>query len=104
MFSSGTINRYFVIKQSAYNGLNNVELKPTCSIYPNPSNGIYYLDQCDLLVNRIVLKDLTGKELRTFQIENNKLNKIEVDLPNGVYLMTLFSDNDVYNTKIVLHR
>jgi len=74
------------------------------NIYPNPSNGIFYLDYKNLNSEKLEISivDLTGKIIYSKYIENNNL---EIDLTNfskGLYIISFKTDSKIYRQKIVL--
>lgn len=60
-------------------------------IYPNPANGIMYIDARNLNKNAgYVLMDITGKELIHSELIAGKINAIDMDALNaGLYLLKI---------------
>lgn len=75
-------------------------------VYPNPSNDLVRID-CDNQSNiiRITLVDLQGRLIRSY-LESGPTCKINVsDIPNGIYLIGVQSDNgiDTRQKLIIIH-
>jgi len=68
------------------------------SIYPNPASEFINIESTKT-IDKIELYDLLGKRvLRTTETNQIKINH----LPNGVYLLKVFSDNKSITKKIVI--
>lgn len=70
-------------------------------VYPNPTDGILNINNSENATSAIVYA-VTGKEVRSINLQNG-LNSIDVsELPNGIYLVKLAGQNTM--TKIqILH-
>jgi photosystem II stability/assembly factor-like uncharacterized protein len=88
--------------------INEINTISTFSVYPNPSNGKYYVDfdlketsQMELLVTNMLGEIILSKKVTT------KFDRIELDLthqPNGVYTITIISEKEVVTRKVVLNK
>ncbi len=68
------------------------------SIYPNPATEYITVSNEDAVKN-IVLYNMVGRKMRTFTIEKGERYEIG-DLPNGLYVVQLFSKtNKVLTTQ-----
>ena len=89
---------------------NNIELfKDNITVFPNPTKSF-----CQIKLKKIFSKndinirllDITGKDY-TSRIATEKQNsntyKIETkDIPNGIYILEIKSENRIYNSKLVV--
>lgn len=66
--------------------------KARLEIYPNPTTDYFQLRGADL-VDRVVVYNVIGREMRSFDAQPNK-NYAVNDLPNGLYLVSLVSDEE----------
>ncbi len=68
-------------------------------VYPNPVNDIFNLDiPSSLQVESIVLFDIQGRKLKTFDA-NNMLDISEIQ--QGVYILTVETNTGKFNTKLI---
>lgn len=82
--------------------------KNLLSVFPNPTSGKLYIDinfeettSMDLIITNMLGEQVFTKSLRT------KFERIEVDLanyPNGVYLVSLVTPNQISTQKIILNK
>jgi hypothetical protein len=83
------------------NNFNNNEF----TIYPNPTNNILNIVLSEnISVNKIIIYDLTGKEIKSVSIKINSKD-IQTDvssLPKGIYLLTLQSDKMKYSKTFIV--
>jgi len=90
----------FEITVNAYISVSSIELVQV-SVYPNPTNGILNIEFSDFIVQNITIVDITGKVIIekavTAQTENIDLSTFA----NGVYLIRLQTDKEIFTTKIV---
>ena len=83
------------------------ELHPSnaTSVYPNPSNGKFYIDFEGKIANTIVVNDIMGRQLLIQDIENLNTNRTEIDLRDqapGIYFVTLVFDTYTKVHKIIV--
>ena len=83
------------------NNFNNNEF----TIYPNPTNNILNIVLSENIdVNKIIIYDVTGKEIKSVSIKINSKD-IQTDvssLPKGIYLLTLQSDKMKYSKTFIV--
>ncbi|HRG01587.1 MAG TPA: T9SS type A sorting domain-containing protein [Bacteroidia bacterium] len=71
-------------------------------LYPNPTDHRVFIETKELS-KRILIIDIAGEEVLTIK-PKNKLESIELEnLPAGIYIMRIISDNGIYNKKIILN-
>ncbi len=70
------------------------------NIYPNPATAVLNIDLDDnLTLNKIIIIDISGK-IVIEQIENTNSVNVE-NLSNGMYIIKMFSENKLYQSKFV---
>ncbi len=71
-------------------------------IYPNPATNYFIIDKGNIEIENIKIIDLMGKHIIS---ERFTTNKIDVQtIPNGIYILVLSSDGEIYNNKIIINR
>ncbi len=79
--------------------LSDIEEKPYV-IYPNPSNGIFTIDNA--LGYNLQIENITGKIIHK---EILKSDKTKIDISSeakGIYFVNIFSENKKYSSKIIV--
>ncbi len=98
---SGDVTKNVVMTETEATGINDLS-EQGIEVYPNPTNGVFYVTNENNNNLKLVVKDLTGKLI----INKNLTDSYnEVDLSgysSGVYLIQLTRDEDTYNGKILL--
>ncbi len=91
---------------SGTTGINEVQEKSTFSVSPNPSNGIFSIQNLGEGISNIAVFNLLGE--RVYQFSNNSIAngaQTEIDLstkPKGIYFIQVTSGKSVTNKKIIL--
>lgn len=81
-------------------------LSQDIKIYPNPSNGTFFIKSKDLTGKvETTIHDLSGK--RVYSSVNNQnreqtTKEYNVNLPKGVYIVSVKSDQGVYTQKLII--
>lgn len=79
-------------------GLNEALQKNSVLVYPNPTNGIVYLDVQDNGAFNVTVTEFTGKKI----IFADNIHQIDISrFAQGIYLITVEQGNKLYQTKIV---
>ncbi len=83
-------------------GINDIEKENQFQIFPNPSNGLYNLNIDNKNQVAVSITDILGKEIlfNEKQIEGN----LSIDIsgnPNGIYLLKIKTDKEVFFSKLV---
>jgi hypothetical protein len=76
----------------------NMESNNEISVFPNPVNDVFNVAS-HIDFNKIEIFDITGKNIKLLNIKNSKFNI--VDFQNGVYILRLYSKDNVYNKILV---
>jgi hypothetical protein len=73
----------------------------TVKVYPNPSHGVFYISNIDAANCSWTLSSLTGSVLKN-STHHFVSSTVDInDLPNGVYLLKIQSNNFTHSQKIV---
>ncbi len=71
-------------------------------VYPNPNNGEFSIDLGKTFSSvQITMTDLTGRVLRSIDITNGQLINLSLNQPQGIYLLTVQSQNEKATFKLV---
>lgn len=72
-------------------------------LYPNPTQGILTIGQVGppLLINSIKFFNNSGKMLRDYKWSADSKSLDITQLKNGVYMVSIITDNEVYNMRII---
>ena len=98
-----------VSSMSSYNGdcnlsINDLELSDSIEIFPNPSNGEFFIkNSSSIVLEKAVLFDIRGKQLFEYQISNNlSVNSFRIaSAANGIYFIKIFSKEGSVTRKIM---
>lgn len=73
-------------------------------LYPNPSEGVFYLESQDLIEGRVEVKDVRGKDVYFKRFNSSESYQIDLSaLPKGMYMLRLYNDVGEFNAKIVIY-
>lgn len=74
------------------------------NLYPNPSNGSFYIEKKGVEPYELLLTDLTGKEYYRQKIMATTESKLFLDtrVPPGIYLLQVTSGNRRYLKKVIV--
>ncbi|MEW5677119.1 T9SS type A sorting domain-containing protein [Flavobacterium enshiense] len=70
----------------------------TVSIYPNPTKGIVYFKSLDLIA-KVEVFDLNGRLIKTIGTQNDTIDLSFIN--KGIYLLKIFTDENVFITKLI---
>lgn len=76
--------------------------KETISILPNPNNGIFNIALANVNEGTIQINDLIGFTI--FKVDFKNQNQFEINMqekPKGIYIVRVFSSNQVFTGKII---
>jgi len=102
-FGCSSSNEIWVYVDSCLNSTE-FELFNSISIYPNPSNGLLnILFLSNKKVNIEVFNSIGDKVFFEEKINTSNITTINLlDLPSGVYLMQITSEESVINRKVII--
>jgi len=69
------------------------------SVYPNPSNGIFYIEAQD--IRRIVITDIYGRLIHDRKAELRNEISLENE-PEGLYFVKIYTGNSLFIRKVIL--
>jgi len=95
-----TNNQIFEINTKVITNINNSKTDGY-SIYPNPANGMFYLNIDKFTNAEITIQDISGKIVLNQKINNQHSNIDLKNMSKGVYLVKLNIDNQNFFSKIV---
>lgn len=98
----------YIAKMSAIVGINEVQKNNlSLSVYPNPTTSKFTINLSNSFSPKVVVKlsSLDGRIVFNEIVQTaatGHLKEINIsDLPKGLYLLKIISDNEVYNCKII---
>jgi len=87
---------------SGYTDLQDISATKLFQLYPNPAQNILFVNFESDGSGKLVLFDLQGKILKEETLYSG-LQKVDVSkIPNGIYILKILSENDVYTEKITI--
>jgi hypothetical protein len=96
--SNGQVDA-FVLKLGLVTNINTFKNEPIFNIYPNPTSFQLNIVNNMLLVNKIIIIDITGKIIMTTKGNTKTINV--ADLSDGIYFIILVSDENTITKKFV---
>ena len=83
--------------------LESISTKKEITIYPNPTNGLFYIEANTSDKINLDLYDVSGKLLFSKDL-NNKSNLDVTNLANGIYYITIKTNSQAVNKKLIIIR
>ncbi|UHO36959.1 T9SS type A sorting domain-containing protein [Chryseobacterium capnotolerans] len=74
-------------------------------VYPNPSDGNFFIKSQNIKGEvKVTLLDSSGRLIHSsaYQSEGNNTKEMNVNVPKGVYVISISSSKGVYNSKLVI--
>lgn len=103
-FNPGDSNDFYLIKtdnSGQITSINNPAVTEQLNLYPNPTTGIINIDFENNETHKITISDITGKTIIE-RIEMNQNSTFDLSsFENGIYLISIQTDNDRYISKII---
>jgi hypothetical protein len=92
----------YILTVNTSSGISDAENKNAFSIFPNPAKE--YINIISKLQTgfHYVITDVSGKEIGNGISKTNSISISTSDLPNGVYSVSIFTENKIINTKKIL--
>ena len=104
-FNEAVITNTTLNKIEISSGINNLTKDITHKVYPNPSNGSFYLETLEENINNIVVFDLTGKKVFSSSGIHHKKALINLKgLDNGTYILQIHTKNKISSSKIIINK
>ena len=76
------------------------EINEEISIYPNPTNGIVNINT-DNNIERVIISDISGKIIKQINPKSNKLYLNLNNQKNGIYIISIITNNTVITKQII---
>jgi hypothetical protein len=80
------------------------KLLPDIEIFPNPTNGIIYIDLKNSLDTKVTLTDIFGRIVNEKDYRQPFITTNLKDLPDGIYMISLTNEKRIFTRKIVKSR
>lgn len=85
-------------------GLGNNPVSQGVDIYPNPSNDGILNVSSRFLIYEVVLRDISGKEIRRSNVDQKQVQLDLQDIPNGFYTIELITEKGRGVKKVVVEK
>lgn len=85
------------------NTVNVKENQNLTSFYPNPNNGFLFISLEKNTIQELIIYDITGKKTITIKGNNQSSMTVDLDIPNGIYIVDIRGGND-FNDKIKIFK
>jgi len=78
--------------------------KQEISVFPNPSDGMFtfIISSNTNEQTKVIVTNILGEKVREFSAKTNEQNKIELNVPPGIYLLLATTTQKEFNEKIVI--
>jgi len=81
---------------------NDADVQDEIKIFPNPSNNLLLIETNNDIFDKVIISDITGKEIKRLDFQNKNPISIYVgDLQPSVYIIQLFGDKISTNFKFI---
>jgi hypothetical protein len=86
-------------------GIDKLEVMPWFRLYPNPNEGNFIIDFTDLQSHdiKITINNLNGRTVYSNELHGENI-PLSVDLPDGIYMLTVESGNQHFMQKLIIRR
>ncbi len=90
---------------SSTTDIGDTEVRSWFKLYPNPGAGDFIIDFSDLQERPAILtiSDLNGRVVYTDALDGERIH-MNVDLPTGIYMVTVKAGNRSFNQKLLINR
>lgn len=90
---------------SSTTDIDEMEVKSWFRMYPNPGAGDFIIDFTDMQERpvRLTICDLNGRVVYTDVLEGERI-QMNVDLPSGIYMVTVDAGNKTFSQKLLINR
>jgi len=85
--------------------VNNVAtITNNCNVYPNPSTGSFNIvaNSNKYTQANCTIANMVGEKVKTFTINTNQESSVNLNIPTGVYFITISAGEEKYTTKMVI--
>jgi len=90
---------------SSTTDIGDMEVRSWFKMYPNPGAGDFIIDFSDMQERQVKLtiSDLNGRVVYADALEGERI-QMNVDLPSGIYMVTVKAGNKSFNQKLLINR
>ncbi|MCF6185192.1 MAG: carboxypeptidase regulatory-like domain-containing protein, partial [Bacteroidales bacterium] len=89
---------YIEFPEHDTSGINNFD-KSNITIFPNPSNGSFTIKN-SVKIEQVTITDITGRLIKTINSDNKQVSVF--NLNSGIYIVSIYSGNDIIKTKVII--
>jgi len=83
--------------------LSELDTKNNITVYPNPTNGSFYLDNAEVRDVTATIFDVLGKKImQDIIIKAGEKYQFNTNLSKGSYLLTIKDKDNSYSKKLVI--
>jgi hypothetical protein len=84
------------------NTVNIIENQNLTSFHPNPTKGSLFISLEKKSIQELTIFDITGKRILTIKGNNKSTMNVDLDIPNGIYIVDIRGGNNFHdNIKII---
>lgn len=90
---------------SSTTDIGDMEVRSWFKMYPNPGAGDFIIDFSDMQERpvRLTISDLNGRVVYTDALEGERI-QMNIDLPSGIYMVTVKAGNRSFDQKLLINR
>jgi len=93
---------YLILIYDPLNAVNDVYYKIKLTIYPNPADNFIHYNISNIGNSTYTISNSFGAVVKTGSISHNNSGEINVgNLPNGIYILSIQTDNKIFTEKFV---
>lgn len=83
-------------------GIENSLNSSKITVYPNPSNDVINLSLTEVINGTVTLVDIQGNEIVSKSINDKETSIATDNIPSGVYILKVLTDNAIYTKQVIL--
>lgn len=92
---------FYYAKPFATVNINENDIAKNIRIFPNPANNEVSIASHFNVIDKIIIRDLSGREVKRYSNINNKISKINIsEFSEGMYLIDIYSSNKICTKKL----
>jgi hypothetical protein len=95
--------QFYLYTDAAPTAVSNPTAESNIQVYPNPSKGTIYFNGLEEDTAQVNVYDLTGKHVMQTSVSNNEAVQMD-GMKNGIFVLSILSNEQLINKKIVLCR
>ena len=99
-YNSDVMDQMVITITGQVSDIDAVEIAGNIRIYPNPSDGGHFTIDGMKNVSSLTVSDINGRQLVEYDVNNQVTTSIDLNVPPGMYILTLFDGKRFYYAKI----